>query len=538
MNKMRKLSALLCAGALIVTAVLPVYAETGTSTGNGAVENMGEQGISFDAIVLPTVADGTFNFTLDPEKLLEQYSGYTNSGNFVFESKDTTKPATLTIKDGVVSGNDGKVYVRGMEIAKKDGSDNDGLAKLLTATTGAGDGTANSGTVSAVTAGLYVWVPDTAKAGQGKEVEITKDNITTYFDLTYDTTGAKPVTAVAFKTAVTASNVCAKNVYQYKWTDISTLNIDDYVTVGTDGAVTIKDGVTLAADASGTKTVLTGANLTYTKAGSKFSGTSDKVKIVNKSSKDKTVKVKVTVNNPNDGIEFVEKDTPDLGKAAVSLKITGTDNATPTANAKSAYVKKQTVAEGEPNVYSTEVKWDLDGTDIDDLAVVYTDGKDSIGSNIYKSYLAPVDASGCMYAEFQLIGATSDATSDADTKAAWNKYAKDLRAASTVTTPGVSVVYTIKDKVDVISTTGATELTDEVMFDDPNPNAWINFSTVDPTKITDIQLSDGTDVYNVSISDCTIDGTWLLVPYNDVADATTVTMVFKDDTKTYTQKLW
>lgn len=67
MNKMRKLSALICAGALVMTSVVPAWAAQ-ISSSDGAVENMGEQGVSFDSIQLPAIADGTYDFTLDPEK--------------------------------------------------------------------------------------------------------------------------------------------------------------------------------------------------------------------------------------------------------------------------------------------------------------------------------------------------------------------------------------------------------------------------------------------------------------------------------------
>ena len=40
MNKMKRLSALVCAGALVMSTV-PAYAAV-TSNGNGAVENLGE----------------------------------------------------------------------------------------------------------------------------------------------------------------------------------------------------------------------------------------------------------------------------------------------------------------------------------------------------------------------------------------------------------------------------------------------------------------------------------------------------------------
>lgn len=111
MNKMKRLSALVCAGALVMSTV-PAYAAV-TSTGDGAVENMGQQGIEFDRIVLPTMPEGTYDFVLDPAGLLSNYGGsdYTAGKTVYFNAESSA--AKLEV-DASVTGTDGKFYRDGI----------------------------------------------------------------------------------------------------------------------------------------------------------------------------------------------------------------------------------------------------------------------------------------------------------------------------------------------------------------------------------------------------------------------------------------
>ena len=201
---MKRLSALVCAGALVMSTV-PAYAAV-TSTGDGAVENMGQQGIEFDRIVLPTMPEGTYDFVLDPAGLLSNYGGsdYTAGKTVYFNAESSA--AKLEV-DASVTGTDGKFYRDGITedtayatikaAIEVDTTDK----KTITGLGGAGN-----------TKKFYAWVPDAASTqSEGTYKEITLDNLETYCDVTIDASGA--VTGVAMKTGKTESTVNDGKLY-------------------------------------------------------------------------------------------------------------------------------------------------------------------------------------------------------------------------------------------------------------------------------------------------------------------------------------
>lgn len=551
MNKMRKLSALICAGALVVTSVVPAWAAQ-TSNSDGAVENMGEQGVSFDSIQLPAIADGTYDFTLDPEKLLKSYGGaaYTAADStFIFTATDAA--AALTYEQGTAPNvTDEKVYYQ----VKNAEADLTGLEGALEVASSKVTGFKTAATNKE----FYVYIPDRSseeaiEQARGKYELIVpagdNANLEKYFTVTYPT--ATTVT-LAFEgdkeldLESTVPNVCNGKLYVNGWSEL-TGDFDKYVTIAADGTVTIKEGVKLSAMKSDglTPIAIDASKIIYNKATTKKASASEKVKIVNKSSKDKTVKVKVNVTN-GDGLEFADDATKaaalDKTKASVFLRIT---NGTP---AKDVYVKKTTV--DDVNTYSAVAAFDVTGVDTTAAGKVetYMAGVDEkTGGHIFNAYLNPVADSSYNSVEFYLEGGAVDVNgiSDADQKKAaqkvWNAYAESLRSSSTVIKPGVTVVYDIKDKVTKVTGT-ETALSGEVSFNDDG-TAWFDLGTgVKPAEATDVQLVatvDGSeDVYAVKMSDCGTDGTWMGVPYEAAGDADTLTVLVKIDTKVYKQKLW
>ncbi len=551
MNKMRKLSALICAGALVMTSVVPAWAAQ-ISSSDGAVENMGEQGVSFDSIQLPAIADGTYDFTLDPEKLLKTYGGAAYAAadsTFIFTATDAV--ATLTYEKGTAPNvTDEKVYYQ----TKAAATNLTGLEGALEVV----DSKVTGFKTAATNKEFYVYIPDrsseqTIEQARGKYELIVpagdNANLEKYFTVTYPSDTTVTLTFKGDKELDLESavpNVCNGKLYTNSWTQL-TEDFDKYVTIAADGTVTINEGVTLSAMKSDGTTPLDidASKIIYKEATTKKASTSEKVKIVNKSSKDKTVKVKVNVTN-GDGLEFADDATKaaalDKTKASVFLRIS---NGTA---ANDVYVKKNTV--DDVNTYSAVAAFDVDGVDTTVAGTVetYMAGVDEkTGGHIFNAYLNPVADTAYSNVEFTLQGGAVDVAgiADADEKKAaqgvWNAYAESLRSASTVIKPGVTVVYDIKDKVDKVTGT-ETALTGEVSFNDDG-TAWFDLGTgVKPEEATDVQLvatTDGSeDVYALKLSDCGMDGTWMGVPYDAAGDAETLTVLVKIDTKVYKQQLW
>ena len=62
----KKLSALICANVFIFMS-FSVYAAPFEVEGDISIENQGSDNLKFDKLVVPTVDEGTYNFTLDPQ---------------------------------------------------------------------------------------------------------------------------------------------------------------------------------------------------------------------------------------------------------------------------------------------------------------------------------------------------------------------------------------------------------------------------------------------------------------------------------------
>ncbi len=519
MNKMKRLSALVCAGALVMSTV-PAYAAV-TSSGNGAVENLGEQGVSFDSIVLPTMPEGTYDFTLDPQKLLKKYGGtaYATGDTVIFNNQK--KAASLALADTVTdSATDKKIYYED----KVKEADTTNLKAAITA-----DGL-NS--ISAVTAGFFVWTPDTSSAekiaqGAGKWVELTKDNIKTYVDvqITEPTTGVFAVGTVAMHgEGGTQSDACDGEVYKSGWVDLGTKDVHDYVTVGTDGAITIKEGVKLAyKKTDGTAVALDATKLAYTAAERQNTKTSDKATIVNKSSSDKVVKVKVSVTN-GDGLEFTNGTTLATDKASLYLAIT--DGSTPT------YVQKKENAETKAVSYTATASFSLAKPST--TAVTYMAGiDDKTGGHIYNSYLAADMSYNSV--DFYLEGVAND---DAAGEDAWDAYAKSLRSATTTVKPGITVVYDIQDDVTKLTKTDTVSASISWPADG---FAWFDLGTADTAE--EVQLvaadADGDEtVYALKSSDYSQADTFIGVNPAKAGGPQKLSALIKVGAKVYEKVLW
>lgn len=556
---MRKLSALVCAGALVVTSVVPAWAAgTQTSnpiTGEGGLENMGANGVSIDSIVLPAVADGAYDFTLDPEKLLATYGGDAYDGSTLyFNAQDD--PATLMGSNGTdkVYYQDKVVVTAAAEQQAAFAIDTDKSIKM------AADDT------------YFVYVPDRSnedaiQSAKGTWVTLTKANFATYFKVTVDDVdNPTTITKVEAKenkelTSDTVPNVFDGKMYKLGWKEVKGDLINKCVTVAADGTLTINDGVKLAtsADATAYTAVTAVSALKYTAETRTNTNTSDEVKIVNKSSTAKTVRVKVNVANDDDILNFEAKDTGlDTTKASVSLKITGkTTKGTTDTTATPVYVAKTTekVGEEDVNYYSAVLDLNVGGLDLsasNGPVTTYMAGKDDMTrGHVFNAFLSPVEDSEYESASFSLQGAAADVASmststepNKQAKAAaqkiWSDYAASLRSGSTVVSPSITVVYEIKDQVTKIVGT-PTATTGEANWD--GGYIWFGLAdTVKAEEATDIQIVNKTgaieDVYKVNTSDCYFDGSWMGIPSGQEAGEASSILVKMKDGKVYSQKLW
>ncbi len=527
MNKMKRLSALVCAGALVMSTV-PAYAAV-TSTGDGAVENMGQQGIEFDRIVLPTMPEGTYDFVLDPAGLLATYGGsdYTAGKTVYFNAEATA--AKLEV-DASVTGTDGKFYRDGIAedtacaslkaAIQVDATDK----KTITGLAGAGN-----------TKKFYVWVPDaTSTQSEGTYKEITKDNILNYCDVTIDASGA--VTAVALKTGKTESTVNDGKMYidgkiALDFTAAGEDKIADYVTI-TDGAVTAltSNKMYTKATAGGAFTEVTAiASVKYTPATRTYTDTSDKATIVNKSSSDKKVKVKVNITN-GDGLDFVAADTfTDKTKAGVSLAINDGTNKN--------YVTKKEDATTKAVTYSAVAEISVAGVDVGasstDIIKYMGDTEDATGGHQFKAYLKPTMT--YQKAEFSLVGV---ANSDATGADAWDAYAQSLRTSATNMRPGITVVYDIQD--DVTKLTKTDTLAGEISWP-ADGCAWFDLGVTDaPTAVQLVAVAaDGDEtVYALKASDYSQSASFIGVNPAKAGGPQKLTALIQVGAKVYEKVLW
>ena len=525
MNKMKRLSALVCAGALVMSTV-PAYAAV-TSTGDGAVENMGQQGIEFDRIVLPTMPEGTYDFVLDPAGLLATYGGsdYTAGKTVYFNAEATA--AKLEV-DTSVTGTDGKFYRDGIAedtafatikaAIEVDTTDK----KTITGLGGAGN-----------TKKFYVWVPDAASTqSEGTYKEITLDNLETYCDVTIDASGA--VTGVAMKTGKTESTVNDGKLYvdgKIALDFTADDKMTDYVTI-TDGAVTAltSNKMYTKATAGGAFTEVAAiGSVKYTPATRTYTDTSDKATIVNKSSSDKKVKVKVSVTN-GDGLDFVAADTfTDKTKAGVSLAISDGTN--------KEYVTKKEDATTKKVTYSAVAEISVSGVDVGasstDIIKYMGDTEDATGGHQFKAYLKPTMS--YQKAEFTLVGV---ANSDATGTAAWDAYAESLSTSATNMRPGITVVYDILD--DVTKLTSTDTVSSEISWP-ADGWAWFDLGVTDAPTSVQLVANEGTDdeaVYALKSSDYSQSASFIGVNPAKAGGPQKLTALIEVGAKVYKKVLW
>ena len=188
--------------------------------------------------------------------------------------------------------------------------------------------------------GFYLWVPDASSEekiaeGAGRFESITKDNINHYYDIIYTSDGMSidSISAVSSKTLTTVTD---GHIYRDGYLKIDTDHIADHITLNEDDTAVVeykniykkkKD----AADNDSAYSEVKEEDVTLIPPANHFTNKSNKATIVNKSSVDKTVRVKVNVLN-GDGLHFADSSNfTDHSKPSIYLAIA---DDTPAANEK------------------------------------------------------------------------------------------------------------------------------------------------------------------------------------------------------------
>ena len=168
-----------------------------------------------------------------------------------------------------------------------------------------------------------------------------------------------------------------------------------------------------------------------------FTNKSNKATIVNKSSVDKTVRVKVNVLN-GDGLHFADSSNfTDHSKPSIYLAIA---DDTPAANEKP--VLKQTDKNTGIETFTAILEFDIEKPDFTSSAITYMmDKEDSSNEHRFLSYLKK----DIQYnkAGFFLTGATDSAE---EAKEAWDMYAHKLRISKNPAKLSIEVIYEVVDK--------------------------------------------------------------------------------------------
>jgi hypothetical protein len=507
MRKLNKSIAVLTTATMVLSpmSVFAATATTSAAKGNSVIENDSSSDVAYSRIVLPTATDGLYNFTIDPNGLLEQYNGYA-AGTLYFANA-----ATYTVANPEDSSSDSKLYI------KTKTKDDDGIDSLKDALTATDDA------VTAVDDGFYLWIPDTsdgAEAYAGKYEAITLSNLATYFDVT---ASGSSVSSLALKTLHAAGEVvCDGNIYtdSYREFDPDKDDLADYGDLSKDfSTFTYSSGLYWAdKDSSSTFTAITADDaatyIEYTAVPSTYSNTSDALTITNKSTYDTTVTATVTVENTGD---LVYAEDTDFGNDE-DLYIAITDDA----------IAKPVVATTSGSVTECSATYTTSLDQPTMTPITYqTDETDSVtGGHTYKQY----EPAGVEYesVSLKLTGASNP------NGAKFADYLENLTAA---TRPAVSVVLSFENDYEgETSSASVTEVAGQSISNAGGSTTYNTSSALASRlksgavafRITSDALSTNSTIFDNDVTKIEIDGT----SYAFTASGTTT--VTRTDGKIYT----
>jgi len=456
MKKFKKLIALTCVAAMVVspmTAYADVTTET-TSENKTIIENDNSKAPVYTAVELPTINDGTYDFSIDRDKLLAKYDyegSYDPASHVYFNVvKD---PATLehgTVTDGTTYTLNKKVF--NVDTKQADDDVTEATPTFITTlTTNAelvsDDALAAAKTYIGTAANqvYYVWQPveyaegdEKAAEARGQYVKIDDTNIANIIEIEVGgTTEAPTYTYVLKNDHDSGEFIWDGNIYKEAFVALSATEAVGYVkaekaAVGDTYTITVPDPATAApedvlylgtkvGEADATYAAVTdGTTLKYTPATFQYKDISDAATVENKSTTPIAVKVEINVTDDT-GINYVDADNvSDTEKASIYLAIKSGDNvaAVKDSNATAYYV--------------------LDGATNKTMVYQVTDEKvNATGSHEYAQFELPNPVYN--KATFTIEADVNEAEA-AD--AAWKTYIDSLTATdATVTKPTIDVVY-------------------------------------------------------------------------------------------------
>lgn len=449
---------------VFATGSTPTYPGDTTVGGDGVVEYDPEKIDEFIDIVLPATSPNAYDFTLDPADLLSDYSDdYDGNSSVYFKSQSAaaTLEYTGSTTDSNDSNNKSKLYIKKPKAATDQSTTE--LAKVVTLNA-AKDGVD-------VTAGYYVWVPDTDNAPLGKFEPLTAANVAQYIDYELVTTvGSEAVNVAGFQrsnvnTAADPAQdvegvfdgVIYKDAFEeltapYTATDYVTLNaagdaVDAFKTTNqlyiTSDSSNLQDAAKFTALADAQK-----GDVKYTAATTGYAGTSDVATIVNKSSNDTTVKVTATLTQVG---ALIMTDDDTFGAGGADEDETASLYLAVKKGTGSSATESAIVSDGATTpVYKTEVTCDLAGAKNLTDYIVYQSGIDSnTGGHNYVRYTKE----NITYGEesFSLV---AKANTNIGAQDAWKTYSKGLTGAAS--RPKISVVYHVEKKTTAPTYTAIT----------------------------------------------------------------------------------
>ncbi len=431
---MKKIIATLLTATLVVANVVPAFADG--VDGAGAVEYNNSEAITYDKITLPTIAGSTYDFTLDPQDLLHtfasnEYDLNTKPGVY-FKSVKTE----ASFKKSTESGAAAKIYSK----SYTEVTDADVKKAIVTEVN-------EDGSAKTVTSGFFVYAPTeftdlaagtTATGKAGDYLALTSANIGNYCDISEADNDGKY--GVSVKTAHFAGNaVCDGKLYTISYTEIAGTVTNNYPTVDlneyfstkvVDGKTVIdtvkgvyKDGAT-----SGEYVLAAASDIAYTPAVVANQITTDKVTVINKSTKDKTVKAVVTMSNVG-ALKFKNADSfTDDATASVFFKATDGTAANDAVLAK---------ASDDAATATATYTLDVPGATVTELT--YQGGTNSnTGGHDYFRFEAPGTAYNNNSFWITAKANSTDAASDA-----WVAYGDTLDGTNK---PAINIVYTVTNK--------------------------------------------------------------------------------------------
>jgi hypothetical protein len=438
---LRKFIALSVVATMVVANTVTAFADEGV-TGQGVVEYDDSTAISYDKIQVPTLTADTFAFTMDPTGVIGTYADNADfeTGKYLFFHSEDDAAYIEAAANGIWYKEDHAVYAADSTSTKYRGivsaaTLNDDDTKVVSVTT--------------VASGFYLWVPDAAFAGgsgsSGKYLEITKDNVEKFFDLSVytDTDSSKKVELAFRKDYKAGEDICNGVVYQKgytatgggaadakaKFTDSNADPLSDIVTVDNNGEITAIKGLYKAGETAGTYVAATKTDFVYTAATSKYQDHTDDVYVKNLSTKAKTVTAKVTLKDAT-GLTISNTDSfsaADQKKAAIYVGAWD-------AGGNSGAGEYKPLAESS-GVVSTTVTVSLAAATTTETTY-QTNEITKLGGHKYSRFENP----GSTYASnvFKIKAAITPTGSDTDAIAAWKKYFEDAEKA-----PSLNIVYTV-----------------------------------------------------------------------------------------------